>query len=71
MELAKAVTATAWDPNLVLERLLMSIGHNVAILQDMVEYLGERLEVPAPDEWNQLVHEIIEALQRFQRRIQD
>ncbi len=61
----------AYDPNLTLGRLLVSIAHNVASLREIVENLGLRLEEPYPAEWRQLVHGIIEALQDFQRRIED
>ena len=59
------------DPNLALGRLLISIGHSVGILQEMVDYLGARLEEPSLDGWRELVHGIIETLQHFQRRIDE
>jgi hypothetical protein len=59
------------DPNLALGRLLISIGNSVAILQEMVENLGARLEEPSSGEWHQLAQGIINALQHFQQRIED
>jgi hypothetical protein len=58
------------DMNLALDRLLISIGHSVAILHEMVDHLGSQLEEPLSGEWHQLTRGIIKALQHFQRRIE-
>ncbi len=63
--------APTHDSNLALGRLLISIGNSVAILQEMVECLGAQLEEPSSGEWHQLAQGIIDALQHFQRRIED
>jgi hypothetical protein len=49
---AQMEDVTAYDPNLVLGRLLISIGHSVAIVQELVEHLGTRLEEQPPGEWH-------------------